>query len=143
MAARASSLTSLFVSLIHYACVSLVHTAVVQTKGLHNDQAGTTLIVSSLTQACFNFDPRRAAGNTVIMFSCGGRADGGGQVTNSQLFTFNGGAGPLALAPKNGEGKCFAVRGNVLDSANCQNGAADQVCPFVSGTMSTSTEIVH
>ncbi|KAI0686588.1 hypothetical protein C8Q76DRAFT_761556 [Earliella scabrosa] len=96
------------------------------TKGLHNDQAGTTLIVSSLTQACFNFDPRRAAGNTVIMFSCGGRADGGGQVTNSQLFTFDGSAGPLSFAPKNGEGKCFAVRGNVLDSANCQNGAADQ-----------------
>lgn len=29
------------------------------------------------TQACLNFDPRRAAGNTVILFSCGGRADGG------------------------------------------------------------------
>ena len=95
---------------------------------MHNDQANSALIVSSLTQACFNFDPRRAAGNTVIMFSCGGRADGGGQVTNSQLFTFNGGAGPLALAPKNGEGKCFAVRGNVLDSADCQS-AADQVSP--------------
>lgn len=26
---------------------------------------------------CVNFDPRRAAGDTVIMFSCGGRADGG------------------------------------------------------------------
>ena len=49
-------------------------------------------------------------------------------MTNSQLFTFNGGAGPLALAPKNGEGKCFAVRGNVLDSADCQS-AADQVSP--------------
>ena len=61
-------------------------------------------------------------------------------MTNSQLFTFDGSAGPLSLAPKNGEGKCFAVRGNVLDSANCQNGAADQVCPFVSGTMSTSTD---
>jgi hypothetical protein len=29
------------------------------------------------TQGCLNFDPRRAAGDTVIIFSCGGRADGG------------------------------------------------------------------
>jgi hypothetical protein len=28
-------------------------------------------------QGCLNFDSRRAAGDTVIMFSCGGRADGG------------------------------------------------------------------
>jgi hypothetical protein len=34
------------------------------------------LVVSTLTQACFNFDPRRAAGNQVLLFSCGGRADG-------------------------------------------------------------------
>jgi hypothetical protein len=54
------------------------------TKGLHNDQDGKTLIVSSLTNACLNFDDRRAAGDQVIMFSCGGRADG-----CSYLFTFN------------------------------------------------------
>jgi hypothetical protein len=35
------------------------------------------LIVSTLTQACFNFDPRRPAGNQVLLFSCGGRAGGG------------------------------------------------------------------
>ncbi len=29
------------------------------------------------TQGCFNFDPRRAAGDQVILFSRGGRADGG------------------------------------------------------------------
>ena len=38
---------------------------------------GGMLVVSTLTQACFNYDPRRAAGNQVILFSCGGRADGG------------------------------------------------------------------
>jgi hypothetical protein len=47
------------------------------TKGEHNDQAGFALVVSSLTNACMNFDPRRAAGNQVLLFSCGGRADGG------------------------------------------------------------------
>lgn len=47
------------------------------TAGKHNDQPGTMLVVSALTNACLNFDPRRAAGNTVILFSCGGRADGG------------------------------------------------------------------
>jgi hypothetical protein len=56
-----------------------------QTKGKHNDQKGVALIVNGLTQACLNFDPRRRAGNTVIMFSCGGRADGNGQVTDSQV----------------------------------------------------------
>lgn len=35
------------------------------------------LIVSTLTQACFNFDPRRKAGDQLVLFSCGGRADGG------------------------------------------------------------------
>ncbi len=47
------------------------------TSGKHNNVAGTMLIVSTLTQACGNFDPRRAAGNQVLLFSCGGRADGG------------------------------------------------------------------
>jgi hypothetical protein len=55
------------------------------------------------------------------MFSCGGRADGGmwasrngvsvltftgGAVTNSQLFIFAGGAGPLSLEPTNVSG-CY------------------------------------
>ncbi|KAI0738161.1 hypothetical protein C8Q80DRAFT_1124835 [Daedaleopsis nitida] len=101
------------------------------TKGVHNDQPDSALVVSSLTQACFNFDPRRAAGNTVITFSCGGRADGGGQVTNSQLFTFKGGAGPLSLAPENAQGQtCLAVSGDVLDSAACASGDASQTFTF-------------
>lgn len=66
------------------------------TSGKHNNVPGSVLVVSSLvsssfrcrqsshdankpgqTQGCLNFDPRRASGDTVIMFSCGGRADGG------------------------------------------------------------------
>ena len=66
------------------------------TAGVHNNVANSMLLVNTLvgfhhrqprvtldllmhyqTQACMNFDPRRAAGNQAIMFSCGGRADGG------------------------------------------------------------------
>ena len=48
-------------------------------------------------------------------------------MTNSQLFAFAGGAGPLALAPENGTNQCLAVSGDVLDIATCQTGAAAQV----------------
>jgi hypothetical protein len=65
-----------------------------------------------------SFDPRRAAGDQVILFSCGGRADGGGLVTNSQLFEFNGGKGPIALAPLNGNNQTvLTVAGTVLNTA--------------------------
>ncbi|RKU48153.1 hypothetical protein DL546_009314 [Coniochaeta pulveracea] len=84
------------------------------------------LVVSTLTQACMNFDPRRAAGNQVNLFSCGGRADGGGQVTNSQLFTFKGGAGPLSLQPTNEAGSCFSAKDNTLDVAQCSSSDAKQ-----------------
>ena len=47
------------------------------TAGKHVNGDNVMLIVSTLTQACFNFDPRRPAGNQVLLFSCGGRADGG------------------------------------------------------------------
>ena len=47
------------------------------TNGKHVNVAGAAVIVNSQTQACMNFDPRRAAGNQVLLFSCGGRADGG------------------------------------------------------------------
>lgn len=47
------------------------------TQGKHINVANSMLVVSTLTNACFNFDPRRAAGNQVLLFSCGGRADGG------------------------------------------------------------------
>ncbi|EHK21414.1 uncharacterized protein TRIVIDRAFT_125871, partial [Trichoderma virens Gv29-8] len=100
------------------------------TSGVHNDQKGEALIVSTLTQACFNFDPRRAAGNQVLLFSCGGRADGGGQVTNSQLFAFTGGNGPLSFTPGNDPTKCFAAKGNVVDIADCNANDATQKFTF-------------
>ncbi|KAF7348482.1 hypothetical protein MVEN_01365600 [Mycena venus] len=94
------------------------------TAGVHNNVKGQALIVSSLTNACLNFDARRAPGNQVLLFSCGGRADGGGQVTDSQLFAFTGGAGPQALVPQSGKNAvCLTVKGNVIDQTAC-NGAA-------------------
>ena len=71
------------------------------TKGKHNNEAGSALVVSGAvrtrslvdrsleanmmtqTQGCLNFDPRRAAGDQVIMFSCGGRADGGKLISDT------------------------------------------------------------
>ncbi|KAI1306591.1 hypothetical protein F5Y03DRAFT_134801 [Xylaria venustula] len=100
------------------------------TSGKHNNAADSMLIVSTLTNACFNFDPRRAAGNQVILFSCGGRADGGGDVTNSQLFPFNGGAGPLSLSPENDANSCFTVSDNVVDVAPCEAGDLHQLFTF-------------
>ncbi|KAL7946757.1 hypothetical protein V8C42DRAFT_318720 [Trichoderma barbatum] len=102
----------------------------VLTSGVHNDQKGQALIVSTLTQACFNFDPRRAAGNQVLLFSCGGRADGDGKVTNSQLFAFTGGAGPLSLTPGNDPTKCFVAKGNAVDIADCNDNDAAQKFTF-------------
>lgn len=96
------------------------------TSGVHNDRDGQMLVVSTLTQACLNFDPRRAAGNQVILFSCGGRAAGEGEVTDSQLFAFDGGAGPLTLTPANANGQCLTSAGEALDIAACANGSNDQ-----------------
>jgi len=89
------------------------------TKGVHNNVPGTALIVSTLTQGCLNFDARRAAGDQVIMFSCGGRADGGGSVTNSQLFNFAGGkAQPLAPINAN-NATCLIGQGTSLNIEGC------------------------
>ncbi|KAJ3995446.1 hypothetical protein F5050DRAFT_1573542 [Lentinula boryana] len=89
------------------------------TSGVHNNEPGFALVVSTLTNGCLNFDPRRAAGNQVLLFSCGGRADGSGAVTNS-LFTFTGGAGPLPLVPQNGNNAtCLTVNGDLLDQTTC------------------------
>jgi hypothetical protein len=91
------------------------------TAGKHNNVANSTLVVSSLTNGCLNFDNRRAAGDTVIMFSCGGRADGQGAVTNSQLFTFTAGETSLRLEPENGNGAVCLVpnASGRLDQAAC------------------------
>ncbi|KAI1188322.1 hypothetical protein F5B17DRAFT_274726 [Nemania serpens] len=100
------------------------------TNGKHNNAPNSVLIVSTLTNACFNFDPRRAAGNQALLFSCGGRADGGGEVTNSQLFPFNGGAGPLSFSPENDPDTCFTVSNDVIDVAPCQAGDLSQLFTF-------------
>jgi hypothetical protein len=62
------------------------------------------------------------------MFSCGGRADGGGAVTNSQLFTFTTGETSLTLQPENGSGDVCLVpnASGRLDQAPC-SGDASQV----------------
>lgn len=100
------------------------------TNGKHNNAPNSVLIVSTLTNACFNFDPRRPAGNQALLFSCGGRADGGGEVTNSQLFPFNGGAGPLSFSPENESDTCFTVSNNIIDVAPCQAGDLSQLFTF-------------
>ncbi|KAH9899038.1 hypothetical protein F4778DRAFT_182357 [Xylariomycetidae sp. FL2044] len=97
------------------------------TSGKHNNVADSVLVVSTLTNACFNFDPRRAVGNQVILFSCGGRADGGGAVTDSQLFPFTGGAGPISFTPRNDVTSCFTVKDDVVDIAACDAGDSAQV----------------
>ncbi|KAJ8079085.1 hypothetical protein PM082_013372 [Marasmius tenuissimus] len=104
------------------------------TAGKHNNQPGNALVVSSLINGCLNFDPRRAAGNQVLLFSCGGRADGGGQTTDSQLFPFDGSDGPLALTPKNSQNKvCITVKGGKLDQGNCDPNAASNDQLFTIG----------
>jgi hypothetical protein len=94
------------------------------TAGKHNNAKGAALVVSALTQGCVNFDSRRAAGDTTILFSCGGRADGESQTTDSQLFTFTGGR-TITLAPQNSKGAiCLVPKGDLLDSTNCTGDAS-------------------
>ncbi|PVF99311.1 hypothetical protein CPB86DRAFT_872768 [Serendipita vermifera] len=89
------------------------------TAGKHNNQPGFALIVSTQINGCLNFDNLRAGGNKVLLFSCGGRADGDGQTTDSQLFQFSGNVttGTRVLSPRNANSqKCFMPKGNLLDS---------------------------
>jgi len=52
-------------------------------------------------------------------------------VTNSQLFPFNGTAGPLALTPENAAGTCFTVTAaNVIDEAPCNSADPNQSFTF-------------
>ncbi|KIX94489.1 uncharacterized protein Z520_09875 [Fonsecaea multimorphosa CBS 102226] len=111
------------------------------TAGKHDNVPGSMLIVSTLTQACFNFDPRRAAGNQVLLFSCGGRADGSGSVTNSQLFPFNGSAGPLSLTPENAPGDCLTVNGALIDIAACNAADPNQSFTFDDAGAAVSTTV--
>lgn len=63
----------------------------------------------------------------IITFSCGGRADGSGEVTNSQLFAFDGSSGPLTLEPSNGPGFCLFQDANVINIDSCREGASAQL----------------
>ncbi|KAF8316139.1 hypothetical protein DL93DRAFT_2125358 [Clavulina sp. PMI_390] len=107
------------------------------TQGVHTNTPGQALIVSTLTNGCLNFDPRRAAGNQVLLFSCGGRADGGGQITNSQQFAFSGvPTSAIALIPANGNNAvCLTGSGALLDQAACNTASpsANELFTFVGG----------
>jgi len=109
------------------------------TAGVHQTTPGQALIVSALTQACLNFDPRRAAGNQVLLFSCGGRADGGGLVANSQQFAFSGGAAPFPLVPLNSNNAtCITATGSVLDQTSCNAATASGNQLFTIGDASAA-----
>ncbi|KAI4091041.1 MAG: hypothetical protein L6R37_007807 [Teloschistes peruensis] len=97
----------------------------VLTQAKHLEQGvGAALVVSGATQGCLNFDPRRAANDQVILFSCGGRADGEGLATNSQEFAFTAGKTSLALTPLNAKDTCFVPDGAKLGTAACSGDAA-------------------
>ena len=100
------------------------------TAGKHINAPDSMLIVSTLTNACFDFDPRGPAGSQVSLYSCGGSPDGSGSVAASQIFPFDGTRGPLSLRPGNGPGKCLAVKDSVLDIADCHDGDAAQNFTF-------------
>jgi len=103
------------------------------TAGVHNNVPGTALFVSTLTQGCLNFDPRRAAGNQVLLFSCGGRADGGGSVTNSQLFTFANNSTTIPLVTTSQANTCLFSNNGFLDDTSCDtsNPTADELFTIV------------
>jgi hypothetical protein len=87
---------------------------------------------------CISFDRRRQPGDTVVIFSCGGRADGGqshissansnransaseGATNDGQLVSFTGGT-QLVLAPQSERNATCIVPGNGrLESAPCAN----------------------
>ena len=97
------------------------------TSGQHNDRDdGFVLIVSTLTQACLNADPRRDPGDQINLFSCGGRADGGGEVTDSQLWAADGPLENMRFSPRNGRGFCLTGEGENVDITNCEVQAAEQ-----------------
>jgi hypothetical protein len=83
------------------------------TSGKHNDGSGgdAALIVSTATQGCLSFDPRREASDQVTLFSCGGRADGSGLTNQGQLYPFAGGES-FALTPVSESNKTCLIPGN-------------------------------
>ena len=89
------------------------------TAGKHNNAKGAALIVSTLMNGCISFDGRRAQGDTVTMFSCGGRGDGSGETNAGQLMPFIG-AESFAFAPTSERGATCILPGNGrLESGPC------------------------
>lgn len=96
------------------------------TSGKHNDGSGgdAALIVSTTTQGCLSFDPRRQAGDQVTLFSCGGRADGSGLTNRGQLFPFAG-EKSFALTPVSDGNEICLIPGNGrLEAGPCQQQAS-------------------
>lgn len=91
------------------------------TKGKHNDGSGgsAALVVNKLTQGCISYDFRRDAGDQVLLFSCGGRADGSGSTNAGQLFPFTGET-RFKLAPvSEGNATCIIPGNGRLDAGPC------------------------
>ncbi|KAF4119718.1 Ricin-type beta-trefoil lectin domain [Geosmithia morbida] len=109
------------------------------TSGEHDDRDDRILIVSTLTQACFNADPRRPEGSQVNLFSCGGRADGGGEVTDSQLMATDGSPARFRLSPDNGDGYCLTAGGEAVDIERCDENADEQWFSLGGDGSSTTT----
>ncbi|CAG8645218.1 369_t:CDS:2, partial [Acaulospora colombiana] len=100
------------------------------TAGKHNNKPGFALVVSSLVNGCLNFDDRRAAGDQVILFSCGGRGDGSGGTQGAQLFKFAAGQTTIVLSPETtNNSRCMVQKGGLLDvtACNANSPSADQV----------------
>ncbi|KAL5615060.1 hypothetical protein BROUX41_005125 [Berkeleyomyces rouxiae] len=95
------------------------------TKGEHILQDGQALLVNALSEGCISHDPRRTT-NQVHVFSCGGRADGSGTVSDSQMFAFNSSSQRITLAPHNQPASCLTVNGDLVRIADCQAGNANQ-----------------
>ncbi|KAI6784966.1 uncharacterized protein J7T54_008060 [Emericellopsis cladophorae] len=89
------------------------------TSGEHIDEPGFVLLVSTRTQACFTADPRRDPGSQIHLFSCGGRADGSGDVSSSQLFASDGPLDNMRFSPQNGPGFCLTANEDVVDITRC------------------------
>ncbi|CEJ92798.1 hypothetical protein VHEMI08428 [[Torrubiella] hemipterigena] len=89
------------------------------TEGKHiKKTAGRALIVSTLTNACMTFDPRRPPATQVHFFSCGGRADGEGEVSDSQLISFDGKTSNVKLQTQNTK-LCFTANGDTVTAGDC------------------------
>jgi len=104
------------------------------TAGVHNNQPGFALIVNNLVQGCLDFNPAKAA--AINLFACGGRADGSGKVTSSQLFTFAAGTGatPFPLVPQSGKkAVCVTVSGDKLVNTACDPATASGAELFTIG----------